>query len=76
MYGGQIMREREGMDEPTIDCQCGAPGRFEIQLQELTEAAEWGCLLRGVRCDEHLGDDLPWLLKRVETHQRIVLMPL
>lgn len=64
------------MDEPTIDCWCGADAQLEIQLQSLGESLAWELQLRAARCFAH---SLPTLLEDVRDmrpHDRIVLMPL
>ena len=76
MFGGQIVRDRLAMDEPTIDCQCGAPGRVEYQLQELDDTAEWHTYRRGVRCVEHLDYDVPRMITDLSLNERMVLHPL
>ena len=65
-----------GMDEATIDCAiCGRHGDLEVQLQRLTDLAEWRTAHAWVVCRAHVGAvriDPAGL----EFDQRLVMMPL
>ena len=76
MYGGQIVRERLGMDEPTIDCRCGQPGAYELQLQALNQRADWSSAWRAVTCAKHLSETFEVQVYGLLVFERIVVMPL
>lgn len=76
MFGGQIMRDRARMDEPTIDCWCGKRGRFEIRLEVLNDQAAWQTYFRKVVCRHHLTDSLEIQVWDLDEHARAILMPL
>ena len=76
IYVGQIMRERVGMDEPTIDCRCGERGAYEVQLQALNQRADWSTAWRAVTCSKHLSETLNAQAYGLLASERIVLMPL
>lgn len=76
MYGGQIVRDRRAMDEPTIDClRCGAHGTLELALYQLGDDAEWHCVDRVVICDDHTEAVLA-TARRVRHHERLIIMSL
>lgn len=76
MFGGQIVRDRAAMDEPTIDCcVCGLPGKWEVQDQVLDDHLAWSIYFRAVFCDEHLASNRFHPDIHPE-HYRMVLMPL
>jgi len=76
MYGGQIVRERMAMDEPTIDCRCGERGAYELQLQALNERADWSTAWRAVTCSKHLHETFDAQVYHLLFFERIVVMPL
>ena len=73
MYGGQIVRERLGMDEPTIDCWCSAHGEYDIELQVLDLRAEWESIFNVTRCREHLPMIMQSMVDALSEHSRIVV---
>ena len=76
MYGGQIVRDRALMDEPTIDCKhCSAAGVYELALYRLNDQAEWLCIGRTVICDDHQ-QRLLELVKTIRHYERLVVMTL
>lgn len=64
------------MDEPTLDCWCGAHGAVEIQLQGLSPTADWVTFFRCVRCLQHGLQSLEMQLEVPRNVDRVVLMPL
>lgn len=76
MYGGQIVRDRVLMDEPTIDCTyCSAAGVYQLALYRLNDQAEWVCIGRTVICDDHQQEMLE-LVKTMEHYERLGVMTL
>lgn len=81
MFGGQIMRQRAAMDEPTIDCcKCSAHGTLEVALYRLASAhdtgkLEWECTDRAVICDDHQ-ELLAETARRLKHHHRMIVMSL
>lgn len=76
MYGGQIVRDRALMDEPTIDCKyCSAPGVYELAFYRLNDQAEWVCITRTVICHDH-EQLLLELVQTIEHYERLVVMTL
>lgn len=69
-------RFADEMDEPTLDCWCGAHGAVEVQLQRLTDDAAWQTFVRHVRCLEHGLEALTVQLEAPHIVDRVVLMPL
>lgn len=76
MFGGQIVRDRLGMDEPTIDCMlCADPATWECQDQALNDHLEWSIVYRWTFCSDHLRTNFRVPDIRPD-HYRLVLMPL
>lgn len=64
------------MDEPTIDCYCGAEGALEVQLWMLDDLADWKIMSCHVRCLEHGLNTIETVLEVPRGVQRMVVMPL
>lgn len=54
MFCCQIIRDRLGMDEPTIDCWCSEHADYDADLQVLDDDARWVSILCVGRCQTHL----------------------
>lgn len=77
MFGPLLTGLARRMDEPTLDCWCGEYGQVELQLQSLSDRADWTIYHRCVRCHKHALSILDSVLEYpLEGGQRIVLMPL
>lgn len=65
------------MDEPILDCFCGADGVVELQAQVLDDSLSWMIYSRTTKCAQHALTLLEALLS-VEPwpHARIVLIRL
>ena len=73
MFGGQIVRERLAMDEPTIDCWCSAHGEYDVELQVLDRHADWQPCFTACRCREHLPLILDSMVDALSEHSRVVV---